>query len=72
MKTFQEFLAEAKSKAPEVGGFKTYSLSDIPEPKETKPGSKARAKQIEKLVTKQSGAKAIKKALKKQGLPFYG
>jgi superfamily I DNA and RNA helicase len=47
-------------------GSKSYSLDDIPEPKYTKPGSKARDKQIKKLVTSQSGAKAIEKELKRR------
>lgn len=70
MKTFKEFFAEAKSKLPPVGTVKTYNLSDIPKPKITEPGSKERQKQIEKLIVKKSGGKAIRKALAKSNLPY--
>lgn len=69
MKTFYEFMEiiSEKIKVKKLSiptdddGVKMYNLDDVvPEPKYTKPGSKARDKQIKKNVTSQSGGSAFK------------
>lgn len=60
MKTFREFLEDCY--LLESDGARMYTLG--PAPEYTKPGSKARKKQVAKMM-KQSGAKAIAKAQKK-------
>lgn len=59
MITFSQFLSEAKKKKEEESYPKTYTLG--PAPEYTKPGSKARKKQVAKLILKHSGGSAFKK-----------